>query len=219
MLMDFYLLSPDGQDLHFPVNPPEVTVEGVKKIETVSIINIGDVDFPVGDELAGISFSSFFPRDYDPSYCQYASIPTPETALGRLNAWCTAGKPVRLLITETLVNVLVLITRVTHRYVGGEPGDIYFELTMRQWREVKVRTAAQAQAASQRGIAIKTSPRPDTKPVPKVYEVKPGDTLWKIAKIQLGDGSRWQEIYTNNKSTIGSNPNLIIPGQRLVMPA
>ncbi|OAT81140.1 LysM peptidoglycan-binding domain-containing protein [Desulfotomaculum copahuensis] len=214
--MDFYLLSPDGQDLHFPVNPPEVTVEGAKKIETVSIINIGDVDFPVGDELTGISFSSFFPRDYDPSYCQYASIPTPETALGRLNAWRTAGKPVRLLITETSVNVLVLITRVAHRYVGGEPGDIYFELAMRQWRDVKVRSVTNVQVATQ---SAQTRPRPDTKPIPKVYVVKPGDSLWKIAKLQLGNGSRWQDIYANNKRVIGPNPNLIYPGQRLVMPA
>jgi len=216
--MDFYLLSPDGQDLHFPVNPGEVTVEGAKKIETVSIINIGDVDFPVGDERTGISFSSFFPRDYDRSYCQYASIPTPEEALGRLIEWQTNGKPIRLLITETSINMLVLIARITHRYVGGEPGDIYYELSMRQWREVKVRTAAQAQAASQGGTAISATPRADTKPVPKVYEVKSGDTLWKIAKLQLGDGSQWENIYNNNQGVIGANPNLIIPGQRLVMP-
>lgn len=211
--MDFYLLSPDGQDLHFPVNPPEVTVEGAKKIETVSIIDIGDVDFPVGDELTGISFSSFFPRDYDPSYCQYAGIPSPEEAVKRLNAWRTAGKPVRLLITETSINTLVLVTRIVHRYVGGEPGDIYFELAMRQWREVKVRSITQVAPTAQ------TRPRPDTKPVPKIYVVKPGDSLWKIAKLQLGNGARWQDIYAKNKGVIGPNPNLIYPGQKLVMPA
>ncbi|MBW2672128.1 MAG: LysM peptidoglycan-binding domain-containing protein [Deltaproteobacteria bacterium] len=215
--MDFYLLSPDGQDLHFPVNPSEVTVEGAKKIETVSIINLGDVDFPVGDERTGISFASFFPRDYDPSYCQYAGIPSPEEAIGRLIAWRTAGKPIRLLITETSINTLVLITRTAHRYVGGEPGDIYFELAMRQWREVKVRTTAQVPPSG--SGTVPTRIRPDTKPVPKVYVVKPGDTIWKIAKLQLGNGSRWQDIYNNNKEVIGPNPNLIIPGQKLVMPA
>lgn len=217
--MDFYLLSPEGQDLHLPVNPGEVTVEGAKKIETVSIINIGDVDFPVGDERTGISFGSFFPRDYDQSYCQYVSIPTPEEALGRLIALRIGGKPIRLLITETAINVLVLITRTTHRYVGGEPGDIYFEVSMRQWREVKVRTSAEAATlmAASPGIA-QQRPRPDTKPVPKTYVVKSGDTLWKIAKKELGNGNKYSAIYEANKDIIGPDPNKIFPGQKLVLP-
>ena len=214
--MDFYLLSPDGQDLHFPVNPGEVTVEGAKKIETFSIINIGDVDFPVGDERTGISFSSFFPRDYDPSYCQYPDIPTPEEAIGRLITWRIAGKPVRLLVTETAINALMLITRTSHRYVGGEPGDIYFELTMRQWREVKVRTAAEIAALTSTSIV---QSRPDIKPAPVIYKAKSGDSLWKIAKLQLGDGSRWREIYNANADTIGPDPNMIQTGMQLVMPS
>jgi nucleoid-associated protein YgaU len=45
--------------------------------------------------------------------------------------------------------------------------------------------------------------------------VKPGDTLWAIAKKTLGDGGRWREIYNNNTDVIGKDPNLIFPGQVL----
>jgi nucleoid-associated protein YgaU len=51
------------------------------------------------------------------------------------------------------------------------------------------------------------------------YVVKPGDSLWTIAKNQLGDGSRWTEIYKANASIIGESPRLIVPGQQLSMPA
>ncbi len=54
-------------------------------------------------------------------------------------------------------------------------------------------------------------------PVPKTYIVASGDTLWKISQRVLGDGDRWKEIYSENKEVIGSNPNLIKPGQRLVL--
>ena len=47
------------------------------------------------------------------------------------------------------------------------------------------------------------------------YTVKRGDTLYGIAKSQLGNGSRWPEIYNANKSVIGNNPNLIRVGQVL----
>ncbi len=46
-----------------------------------------------------------------------------------------------------------------------------------------------------------------------VYIVKKGDSLSAIAK-KLGLPS-WQSLYESNKSTIGSNPNLIRVGQQL----
>lgn len=40
-----------------------------------------------------------------------------------------------------------------------------------------------------------------------------------IARHYLGDPGRWKEIYELNKDLIGDNPNLILPGQKLRMPA
>ncbi len=50
------------------------------------------------------------------------------------------------------------------------------------------------------------------------YVVKPGDSLTKIAQKELGSGARWKEIYALNKATIGDNPDLIHPGEKLVLP-
>ncbi|MEU5546352.1 transglycosylase family protein [Streptomyces sioyaensis] len=44
------------------------------------------------------------------------------------------------------------------------------------------------------------------------YTVKAGDTLAKIAKAH---GTSWKSVYEANKSVIGGNPNLILPGQKL----
>lgn len=51
----------------------------------------------------------------------------------------------------------------------------------------------------------------------KVYVVKTGDTLRKIAKETLGDAERWSEIYEANKDKI-KNPDAIRVGQELVIP-
>lgn len=50
------------------------------------------------------------------------------------------------------------------------------------------------------------------------YTVKAGDTLYGIARTHLGDEDRWREIYNLNKTTIGSNPHLIYPGQVFRLP-
>jgi nucleoid-associated protein YgaU len=51
----------------------------------------------------------------------------------------------------------------------------------------------------------------------RIYVVKPGDSLSKIAKELLGDASRWPEIHEANKGKI-ENPDLIYPGQEFVIP-
>ena len=51
-----------------------------------------------------------------------------------------------------------------------------------------------------------------TKEPPKTYIVKNGDTLWKIAKLQLNNGSRYKEIAELNNI---SDVNKIYPGMIL----
>ncbi|MFI8853554.1 transglycosylase family protein [Streptomyces sp. NPDC053499] len=44
------------------------------------------------------------------------------------------------------------------------------------------------------------------------YTVEPGDTLGEIAEAH---DTTWQKIYEDNKSTVGGDPDLILPGQKL----
>jgi len=54
-------------------------------------------------------------------------------------------------------------------------------------------------------------------PPPRIYVVRRGDTLAKIAEQKLGDDNRWREIFALNGDVI-TNPNRISPGQVLVLP-
>ena len=50
------------------------------------------------------------------------------------------------------------------------------------------------------------------------YVVQGGDSLSKIAKRIYGDAKKWTRIYEANLALIGKNPDLIHPGQTLVIP-
>ena len=61
------------------------------------------------------------------------------------------------------------------------------------------------------------------------YVVEPGDSLWRIAAhiLEGRDGidpsnadiaGFWPKIYDANRALVGDNPNLIFPGQRLLIP-
>jgi nucleoid-associated protein YgaU len=51
----------------------------------------------------------------------------------------------------------------------------------------------------------------------KIYIIKSGDSLSKIAKQHYGNTGDWQKIYQANKSKI-KDPTVILPGQEIVIP-
>jgi nucleoid-associated protein YgaU len=51
----------------------------------------------------------------------------------------------------------------------------------------------------------------------KIYEVKSGDSLSKIAKNEYGDANKWPQIFEANKDVL-KDPNKIFPGQKLKIP-
>jgi nucleoid-associated protein YgaU len=80
--------------------------------------------------------------------------------------------------------------------------------------------AAPAAAAPTAG----RQPRPDQSADRDVVVVR-GDTLWDIAAHQLGTradnaaiATEWPRWYAANRQVIGADPNLLLPGQRLIDP-
>ena len=70
-----------------------------------------------------------------------------------------------------------------------------------------------AQAAVEEQAAAAEAPA-----APQMYTVQSGDSLSAISERVYGDAKYWTTIYEHNKDTIGGNPDLIQPGQELVIP-
>ncbi|MBE7897839.1 LysM peptidoglycan-binding domain-containing protein [Paenibacillus polymyxa] len=212
--MEFSLTDGKGKKFQFPVNPEEVTISRQKGFDTTTILSYGEFDFPQGEKVKEISFSSFFPKEYNPAYCTYEDIPDPQEAMNTLNGFLLSKSPLRFIITETAVNVPVIVASHNSTFRGGEYGDVNFDLSLRTWSEMKV---AKKSGTGSKSATVNKKPRTDMKEKKKTYTVKSGDSLSKIAKLELGDSSQWSRIYQLNKKTIGKNPNAIKPGQKLVL--
>jgi nucleoid-associated protein YgaU len=52
----------------------------------------------------------------------------------------------------------------------------------------------------------------------RTYTVTEGDTLFTIARYELGKASRWAEIYDLNRDLLGKDYNYLRPGTRLALP-
>jgi hypothetical protein len=53
----------------------------------------------------------------------------------------------------------------------------------------------------------------------RIYVVQDGDTLFDIAKYELGKAARWSEIYELNREAIGRDFDHLSPGMRLTLPS
>lgn len=52
----------------------------------------------------------------------------------------------------------------------------------------------------------------------RTYTVAEGDTLFNIARYELGKASRWAEIYDLNREALGKDFNYLTPGMKLTLP-
>ena len=68
--------------------------------------------------------------------------------------------------------------------------------------------------------ARSVSTRPSAQP--RVHVVRRGESLWSIAEATCAaddPDQRWRAIWAANRAVIGDDPDLILPGQRLRLPA
>jgi nucleoid-associated protein YgaU len=189
------------------VPPAEFSLITGNLNETVNITDLGDITQIGGEALAEIELTSFFPAK--PAPYTTRSVPDPYTTIELIEKWRKSKRPIRLIITETPVNLACAIESFTWGERGGNR-DVDYSLKLKEYRFIQVKQVGQAQQA-----AATSSQRPDTKEQPQNYNVKPGDSLFVIAKKIYGDGNKWRELYAKNKIIIGANPNLIKPGQVL----
>lgn len=219
--LQFWLTFNNSEyELRLPVNPDQISLTFEHGVEDFTLAQLGDYSIIGKRKATGLSFSSFFPARFAESYCEYEEIPNPWEAIALLKEWQTSGRPMRVLITGTPINMAVTLRTLTiEAEKGGEPGDIYFSAEFREYFFLKIRKVSDLNKGN--ATSGSGTKRTNTKAQTVTsYVVKKGDSLWKIAARSdiYGNGDQWRKIYSANKKTIGANPNLIYPGQKLVIP-
>lgn len=201
--MEFWLTFSGSDRLRLPVPPSSFEINRGNMNQTVNIQDFGELNVLGKEKLATILISSFFPNDrYD--FCQYTGFPAPYECVRRIERWRKSGKPIKLTITATDIDLPVSIENFKYGEKEEGTGDVYFSLELKEYKHITLDTKQTADAQE----------RPVTKEIPQKYTVKAGDTLWMIAQKQYGDGSRYPSLAAKNGI---KDPNLIYPGQVLTL--
>lgn len=93
------------------------------------------------------------------------------------------------------------------------------DLLFAKLNNLEKRVRALEQRVGKKSLKLKPKKLYPVKKIGKLYEVKKGESLWRISghKDVYNDPSKWKKIYEANKNKI-ANPNVVYPGQRLVIP-
>lgn len=205
-------LSSDNrrQRITLPVNPKELEFAEEQLNEKLTLLNIGEVNLLGHRGLVKGTISSFFPSEKSPFY-RYADR-EPQEYIRLLKKWKNAGKPIRVIVTDRDINLMMSIDKLIDRQVEGD-GDIYYTIDLAEYRKLNV-PAVKVASASVKSSGL--SERPNTAAAPKTVVVKSvADTLWSMACKYYGDGNRWTEIAKANGI---ANPKLMQLGDKVVIP-
>jgi LysM repeat protein len=196
--------------------------------KAITLINDGEVNILKDAGLSDITFTAMIPHvkypfSFYPGGFKEASFyleKLEQLKLGKepFQFICSRTSPSGGLLFDTNIKVSLEDYKIDEDASNGQALNV--TITLKQYKDYGTKRVNIVQKVNKAvASASVTKARPtETAPKQKTYTVKSGDTLWNIAKKNLGNGSRYTEIFNLNKSKI-QNPNLIMVGQVLTLPS
>lgn len=212
-----------------PVTPAKMQLKINSNNATMTLINEGEINLLKSPGLSDIEFDCLLPNVPYPFARYKNGFERAGTFLEVLEQLKVDKEPFQYIVSRELPNGKGLFAsnmtvsledyKVTEDSKNGF--DIVVTVKLKQYKRygTKICKITMPQNAGDKPKATTETKRQE-KSVNKTqtYTVQKGDTLWNIAKRFYGNGSLYSKIHEANRDKI-NNPNLIYPGQVLVIPA
>ncbi|MBO5704550.1 MAG: LysM peptidoglycan-binding domain-containing protein [Alphaproteobacteria bacterium] len=202
-----------------PITPGQLEIKTPSKNKTVTLINEGEVSLLKKSGLKEISFKALLPQTKYP-FANYNLGAYDATAFIVALKTLDASKiPFPFVVTRMtpkgkplfFTSMMVTLEDYTLDEDSENGLDVILNITLKEYKYYGTTIFKEVVDAEGRK-AMETTKTRDTasKVIPKTYTVKKGDTLWAIAKKELGDGQKYKDLAKLNNI---SNPNKIQIGQ------
>lgn len=196
-----------GEALTMPVTPSGYQVEGGRLVESLDMAQTGQINLPGLLSLFNQQQDFLLPSNAR-SYTVEGYSGDPWAIVEKLIKWSSDGDVLRFIVSDTPVNVPVLLAPVVYGEVDGT-NDVAAKLTFRQYRDLTPETTENTSTGNLSRSAVRSTAKTST------YTVVSGDTLWGICRKYYGDGTLYAKLATYNSI---KNANLIRVGQKITIP-
>ncbi|RJX40056.1 LysM peptidoglycan-binding domain-containing protein [Paenibacillus pinisoli] len=217
-----------GEVFQLPVNPSSMEVSESGQSKGYNVASLGEINVIKDRKLTEYSMSGIFPAQHYPFIAESLTSPNnkakktpdekeqkeqkkpekvillkPDVYIKKIESWMVTKRPIRFIFSSSTydINTPASIESFEWKEVAGGGGDIEYSIKLRKYifyaaRKIVQKTANGTTTASTQ--AASSAPRPNEKQQAKTYTLVSGDTLWKVAQTQLGNGARWKEIQNLN---------------------
>lgn len=214
-----FYFKQNGEQILLPVAPSELVTKVGGESERVDLVDIGEGSILKDIGLRRISFTVLLPAVQYSFVQTEGSFKAPIFYLNQFRQYKMSKKPVSLIVFRKLAdgselfsgNIDVSFEEYTVVERGGEQGDFWVEINLKEYRKISS-TTYKMEKKGEQTVLEEFGAKREGKEIPNTYTVKAGDSLWKIAQTMLNDGSRYNEIAQKNNIV---NPNSIKVGQIL----
>ncbi len=196
-----------GAELVLPVTPEGYQIEHGRKASSLDMYSVGAINLPGESVLLDETLECLFPA-HDYPFLTPGAGTDPWAYINQLEKWSDEGTVLRFIVSDTPVNVAVILDPIRYREQDGS-GDVYCTIPLRGYRELTSGTIDSDTGNAAR--AVETEPTAQ-----QTYVVVSGDTLSGIARRFYGDSSLYGKLAAANGI---ANPHLITVGQVLTIPA
>ncbi len=180
--------APQGEAL--PVNPQPASAPENAKTSPAKIYVVQE-----GDSMTSIAKKVYGPKE--------------GVKQKNIDGIFAANRKILSSIDSVQVGQKLVIPQIAGSTAAATPADVLPDKNF-----TKVETVGQKRAAAN----TKNEKQAPPAKAGSIYVVKEGDSLWRIATTQLGDGNRYREIVKMNSDKLSTEDDIAV-GMQLKMPA
>ncbi|MGF2113350.1 hypothetical protein ACQUEU_04065 [Enterococcus casseliflavus] len=134
MAIKFYL-EINGRRYMLPVNPGAVLVDVPGRNESNEVVKLGEITHLASKGLKAVTFDCFFPASENHSMIlNGSSFLPPNDYCALIEKAMDDQKPIRLIITDSKINMLTSIESFNWSIVDST-GDFEYSITLKEYRE------------------------------------------------------------------------------------
>ncbi|AFO72151.1 LysM peptidoglycan-binding domain-containing protein [Clostridioides difficile] len=207
-------LRQSNDAFRFPIFPASFEISGNINTSTTNVLRLGEVIICGGTGLRTTEISSFFPsKKYH--FCNYKDFPQPYDCVKKMKRWMEQGLILRYIITETDVNMEVIIENFKHGKQDGT-NDVYFTLSLKEYKRIQIPSINSSDGKIEVVKNVPVTKGFETGKQ-KTHKVVKGDNLWSLSQKYYGNGDLYEKIVEANKELI-KTADIIKEGWVLIIP-
>lgn len=189
------ILSSEGEKVTLPVTPKKYNVKDGQMNKVVSVEQLGEALIFGLPSAKKVSFECFFPNPEHGYPFVVGSSNDPASMVDLLTKWKEKRKPVRVIITDSPVNLMTGIMQFDWWEQDGSR-DIYYQLEFTEHKDLNTPPALnQKETDSETGL--KKRPSPSIK-ADGAKKIATGRDIVDVAKRTYGQVNKWRRIAQNN---------------------